>query len=443
MNGSKARKACLAAVAVGSVLVATACSGVSGGGSGGGDGSKATLNLLLVDQDSTKELKSTLIPKFEKETGLKVNVELVPESGLDAKLSLALSSSSAQYDVVMTGAKNWNTLISSGWIQPLDGYLKDAKVTPNEYAGGFPAQLLETIKSDGKSFAMPYTVGADLLFYNKDMFTKAGLDPAAPPKTMDEVIAAAKKLTTANRSQAGFVGRGSREGNENSFLWIMMWFLNGGRWETADGTPKYDVLNEPAAIKAAQQYKELLSSYGPKGIGNYGFAEAQVAMQQGKAAMWLDAAQLGPALEDPAKSKIAGKVGYAALSGEGDDYIVGAVWGFSMVKNTEHTAEAWKLIQYLTGKDVGTSQAVSGTNGSPARSDVLEDPAVQKALNPDFVAALKEAIAHTNPRYTPLVPQGAQMRGAVALELSKILDGARTPEAGMQAANAAITKIAK
>lgn len=445
MSRSIARRTFVAAATAAAVAAtAGACSGVAGGGGGDSSSGKSPISLLMVDQDSTKELQSTLIPKFEKDTGIKVNVELVPESGLDAKLSVALSSSQAQYDVVMTGANNWSTLVSSGWLQPLDDRLTDSKVTPDSYLSGFPQQLLETIKSEGKSYAMPYQVGADLLFYNKDMFSKAGLDPAQPPKTMSDLLATAKKLTTPDRSQAGFVGRGSREGNANSFLWLMMWFLNGGRWEGADGKPKYDdVLNQSSAVAATQQYQQLLRDYGPKGIGNYGFAEAQLAMQQGKAAMWLDAAQLGPALDDPSKSKIAGKVGYAAMTGEGDDYIVGAVWAFSLVKNSTHQDEAWKLVQYLTGKDVGVAQATSGTNGSPARTDVLDDEAVKKALNPEFVAALKDAIAHTNPRYTPLIPQGTQIRGAMALQLSKVLAGQATPQAAMDSANAEVKKILK
>jgi multiple sugar transport system substrate-binding protein len=160
--------------------------------------------------------------------------------------------------------------------------------------------------------------------------------------------------------------------------------------------------------------------------------------------MWLDAAQLGPALEDPAKSKIAGKVGYAALKGQGgQDYIVGAVWGFSVAAATKHQQQAWKLVQFLTGAKTGAAQVVSGTNGSSGRADVLADPAAQKALNPGFVSALTEAVAHTNPRYTPLIPQGQQIRGALALELSNSLSKGRTPEATMKAAQAQVQGLLK
>ncbi|QWT24162.1 sugar ABC transporter substrate-binding protein [Subtercola sp. PAMC28395] len=399
-----------------------------------------TVNILMIDTGSTKELKDVYVPKFEEQTGIKVNVELVPEAGMDAKLALSLGSGSNQYDVIEAGAKNLPTLVASQWISPLDSYLGDATATPASYTAGFQPSLLKSLENDGKSYTMPYQVGADLLYYNKSMFTAAGLDPANPPHTMTDIVAAAQKLNKPDQGQAGFVGRGTREGNENSFSWIMMWLLNGGRWLGDDGNAKYDVLTTPEAITTTEQYKKLMVDYGPAGSANYGYVEAQSAMQQGKAAMWIDGAPVGPPLEDPSASKIAGDVGYSALSGEGDNYIAGAVWGFSMVKGTKVDQAAWQLIKYLTDENVAVGQAVSGKS-SPARSDVLENPDVQKAYNPEYLAAIKDAIGHANSVYSPVIPQGTQIRGALSLALSKILSDQSDIETSMNEANDEVKKI--
>lgn len=293
-------------------LALTSCSGASKAES---SDAPAELNLLLIETDASKELRDVYIPEFEEATGHRVNVDLVPESGMDAKLSLSLGSGSNQYDVVQTGAKNLSTLVAAGWIQPLDDYLGDGEATSAEYLDGFPTELQESLKLDDGTFTMPYQVGADLLFYNKSMFEAAGLDPDEAPRSMDEILEAAEILNDPAADQAGFVGRGSREGNANSFTWIMMWFLNGGRWADESGDPKYDVMLEDEAIRTAEQYETLMKDYAPAGASNYTHLEAQAAMQQGKAAMWLDAAQLGPTLEDESQSQIAGDVGYAAPVG--------------------------------------------------------------------------------------------------------------------------------
>lgn len=444
MSTRSTRRTVAALAITAAVTTSAGCSGLSGGGSGdsAGQSGGASLNLLMVEQDSTKELRTTLIPQFEKSSGIKVNVELVPESGYDAKLATAVDATTGQYDVVMTGGKHWTTLVSRKAIAPLDE-LTTGSDTPAGYLDGFPSTLLDNLKVEGKTYAMPYQVGAELLFYNKDLFTKAGLDPENPPSTLADVVAAAETIK-AKTGKAGFVGRGSREGNENSFLWLMMWFLNGGRWPDGADPASFSVLSEGPALKATTNYLDLLGKYGPEGVANYGFAEAQLAMQQGEAGMWLDAAQLGPALEDPKTSKVAGKVGYAALKGEGgQDYIVGAVWGFSVATATKQQTPAWKLVQFLTGVDTGVAQVESGTNGSSGRSDVLADAKVQKALNPGFVTALKDAVAHTNPRYTPLIAQGQQIRGALALELSDSLSNGRDAAATMAAAQAKVQGLLK
>lgn len=436
------QKQLLKGVAVAVTLMVSVA--LSGCGSNSQDGSKsATLNLLLVDEEATQELRDVYLPEFEEETGIKVNAELVPESGMAAKLGLSLGGGSNEFDVVETGAKNLSTLVASGWIQPLDSFLEDTKLSPNKYTDGFSDTLLGSLEHGGKTYSMPYQVGADLLYYNKTMFEKAGLDPADPPRTMEEIVEAAEALNIPEKDQAGFVARGTREGNQNSFAWIMMWFLNGGRWVGQDGEPNYSVLTEEEAVKTTEQYTELMTKYAPKGSTNYGFLEAQTAMQQGEAAMWIDAAQLGPTLEDESASSIAGNVGYAAPRGEDDDYIVGAVWGFSMVEGSEKAEESWELIKFLTSKDVAVEQAVSGTNGSPARADALSDPEVMKAYNPEYLAAMSEALDHANPLYTPVVPQGTEIRSALSVALSKILSGQAALEPAMKEANEQIEQLLK
>lgn len=428
-------------LATAGAIALTSCSG--GAASSGSTDGAAELNLLLIETDASKELRDVFIPMFEEETGHTVNVDLVPESGMDAKLSLSLGSGSNQYDVVQAGAKNLSTLVASGWIQPLDDFIADGDATSDEYLEGFPTELQDSLKLNDGSYTMPYQVGADLLFYNKSMFEAAGLDPDDPPRTMEEILDAAEELTNPDADQAGFVARGSREGNANSFSWIMMWFLNGGRWADDNGDPKYDVMTQPEAILTAEQYETLMTDYAPAGASNYTHLEAQAAMQQGKAAMWLDAAQLGPTLEDESQSQIAGDVGYVAPVGEGEDYIVGAVWGFSMATDIAEPDAAWELIQFLTSRDVAVGQAVSGTNGSPARVDALTDPEVEELYNPDYLAAMAEAIAYANPNYSPIIPEGTEIRGAVSLALSKILGDQADVESAMAEANTTIEQLVK
>ncbi len=69
------------------------------------------------------------------------------------------------------------------------------------YIADFYSSILESFMIDGKAYALPLYVSPYVLYYNKDIFAKAGLDPEAPPATYDEMLAAAEKiapLTTAD-----------------------------------------------------------------------------------------------------------------------------------------------------------------------------------------------------------------------------------------------------
>lgn len=401
------------------------------------------LNVIMEKDPGKEELAEKFIPIFEKETGMTVNVELVPESGYATKLNIALSSGTDSYDVVTTGVKNWSQLVSSDWLEPLDEYYDNAS---DDYKKGFSEELLDTLRLDGSLYALPYSVGADLLFYNKEMFEEAGLDPDNPPKNMEELLEYAEILHKPEENQAGFVARGTREGNQNSFSWIMMWLKNGGSWGDDPENPEYvDILNQEAAIKTMEQYTDLLKEYGPRGIESYGFNEAQLAMQQGEAAMWLDAAQLGPALEDETKSKIAGNVGYQKLEGlsEEDKYISGAIWGFSLVNMSENKEAAFELIKYLTSEEVLAEQVITGSMGSPGREDVLENEKVLEQINPEYADALKDAIKYAYPNYSPTITEGEEIRAMMSIAISKVLSGESSAEEALEEANDGVKQLLK
>lgn len=433
------RKFARGAVAL-SVFTITAVA-LTGCGSGGAEGKPSELNMLLVESPSTLGL-ADMLPAFEEETGIKVNVDMIPQSGMQAKYNTSLGTGANQYDVVEAVSTNLTQLTVSQWIEPLNEHLEDRERTPEDYVEGYAATM-DALAIDGKHYTVPFEVGADMLYYNKAMFVEAGLDPENPPHTMEEILAAAEKLNKPEQGQAGFVARGTREGNENSFAWIMMWLLNGGRWEDKSGEQKFDILDTEAARTTTEQYVDLMTKYAPSGAVNYGYVEAQRAMQQGQVAMWFDGASLGPSLEDPSVSTIAGNVGYSAPRGEGGNYIAGAVSGLSIVSGTDRADEAWQLIQYLTKKESAIELALTGTGGTPGRNDVLTDPAVAKLYNPQYVEALTEAAEHVNPEYSPVVTTGTEIRGAISVALSKALSGQADAEDAMNAANEEIRAILK
>jgi len=137
------------------------------------------------------------------------------------------------------------------------------------------------------------------------MFQKKGIDI---PKTLDDMVSAAEKLTDPKEGTYGFVGRGLR--NANMTLWTNFFLNYGGEFLDAKG----NILTDgPEAIEATKLYQRLLTKVARPGLSaSTGWSRWQLSTQ-GRAAMWIDGVGWAPPLEDPAGIAHCRKVGYTVV----------------------------------------------------------------------------------------------------------------------------------
>jgi multiple sugar transport system substrate-binding protein len=121
---------------------------------------------------------------------MKVEPDFVPYDNLNQKISTSLSAG-RNYDVVSAGI---------GWVQPLadlgaiQSLTKLGVKTEDLEKTVYPA-FVAPMKFDNELYAVPIVANPRLLAYSKSAFTEAGLDPAKPPQTLNELREDAKKLT--------------------------------------------------------------------------------------------------------------------------------------------------------------------------------------------------------------------------------------------------------
>ena len=396
-----------------------------------------TINVLLLQQN-TFELLEEFSADFEEKTGIEVNYDVLPESGLIPRLQISLASQTGEYDVVTANTRLLGPMVSGGWIQPISSFIDDAE-DDWDFQDIIP-RLVESLTVDGETYGLPYATETNILYYNKSMFEEAGLE--GPPKNKEELMAYAEQLYKPEQDQAGIVMRGTRESADNSYAWIMLWKLFGGDWYAESEVP-FAVLDRPEAIEAASYYTDLLMNYGPSGITSYGWQEALLAFQQGRVAMFMDASPFSPQIEDPEASDVAGDVGYAVVEGEGDDFTVGPVWGFYMADTVsgDKQAAAWEWMKWATSKEAMLRGVEAGVYSNPTRSSVLQSEAFAEQFNPDWAEVLDAALNFSDPQYTPLVAEGSQIRDILAIALSEIMSGQQSAEQAMQSANQQVREL--
>ena len=165
---------------------AIALTGCTSGGSGSDE--KAALTVWTVEDDATRVAAQQQIFKaYEKESGVSVKLVALPENSLSTVLA---SSAAAGQLPDLVGA------VSLGAVNQMhnDGLLDTKAASSVVKALGaktFSARALELTRSSGTQLAVPSDGWAQLLFYRKDLFQKAGL---AAPTTYDAIDKAASAL---------------------------------------------------------------------------------------------------------------------------------------------------------------------------------------------------------------------------------------------------------
>src|SRR6201991_3155068 len=122
-------------------------------------------------------------------TGIEVESEQIPEQQQRQKAVIELSSGKPSFDVVhLSYHVQKRQFERAGWLADLSGFMKDPNLTaPDLVESDFSAAGLSYAKNDkGQLLSLPWSVDYFILYYNKEIFAKAGVQP---PKPLDETHA--------------------------------------------------------------------------------------------------------------------------------------------------------------------------------------------------------------------------------------------------------------
>jgi multiple sugar transport system substrate-binding protein len=361
------------------------------------------------------------IPDFVKLTGIEVEYQVVPEQQLRQKLPIEMNGKSSAIDVYVTSMQVEKLLFSAaGWYEPLNRFLDDPSLTPPDYnwKDFGPTGTYWALASDGAVVAVPMGVGLWAYMYRSDLYAEKGLKPAT---TVDEMIAAVKALHKPS-TMYGFVGRGLK--NANVPLWGCLMSALGGSY--LDPSKSKLLVTLPEAVEAAKVYADLMRGYSPPGSIGFNWMECQGAFVQGIASCWLDGLNFALPFEDPTKSKVKGKVGYAPHPGSARRKPFGGTSMDAMALNRfgKNKEASWLFAAWVSSRPVMfnlmTQGAMIGT-----RNSIYQDPEFVKAnsLSKGWIDAVAESLGNPIPQL-PELRDVNQFRDIYGVALSNIAGGA-------------------
>lgn len=212
----------------------------------------------------------------------RIRVRLLTISGIENKTLLATAGGNPP-DVAGLYGPNVAQYADARAILPLDDYCRRAGITAEQY---IPAYWHIGFYR-GHIYALPSTPASTALHYNRALFRQAGLDPDRPPRTFEEMDAAAERIT--RRDPAGRIEVAGFMPAEPGW-WNWGWgYLFGGRlWDGRDRI----TANAPENVRALEWVQSYSKKYGAtdlqtfrSGFGN--FSSPQNAFLAGKVAMEL------------------------------------------------------------------------------------------------------------------------------------------------------------
>lgn len=375
-----------------------------------------TITMLVTGHPATEAMKS-VIPDFEKETGMRILLDEMDYTRLYDKAKMELSSPVSAYDTIMTDGVWIPEWAAKNLIIPLEPYLKDLELGTPTYDLEDVLYIDANLTYNGILYALSMSGETNLLFYRKDLFEKYGKEV---PQTMKDLMAEAKFFHGREPRLHGISLRGKR-GPEIYFGWAMLLFPFGGTVIDENNQP---VINSAEAVESLKFYVELMK-YAPLGQSSFSYDETVGAFIHGEAAMFIDATNIAY-MENPDYSQIVGKIGWALPpSKEGKPSKTEACgWTLPIPANAKNKKAAFKFIQWLTNKENDKRMALVG--GMPNRESAFMDPELVKKYA--YYPAVLEALKHIDPTVFPRLPEWPDMQEYIGLAASEALLGTKSPK---------------
>jgi multiple sugar transport system substrate-binding protein len=293
---------------------------------------------------------------------------------------------------------------------------------------------LATASYQNKYYGVPWILDTKYFYYNTDMLSRAGVDPASL-STWDGVLTAARALKDKKIVDFPLIWSWKQaEALVCDYTQLLGAF--GGKFLSDDG--KSIAFDSGGGLQALEWMKSTIDA----GLTNKNSLESleedvRKIFSDGQAAMALNWTYMFNAANDPTQSKVGGKVGVTTTpKGTADNPGVNGSMALCVSSGSKNQKAAFTYISYLTSAEVQNKYAKSSL---PCWSKSYDDPQVL-ATSPKMVPVAKKELANLIAR--PQVPKYNEISQVLQTELQKALLGSKTPKQALaDAASQAKTLI--
>jgi multiple sugar transport system substrate-binding protein len=351
-----------AAAVLAGVLALAACQSTPPASSAGTTGTVDDgTTITMWTRSSTATFSQTLVDAYNAGHKNKVRLTVFPADSYQQKVGTA------------AGARQLPDVLASDVVYAPNYAAKGVflditdRVNQLPFKGTLAPAHMKAATYNGRNYAVPHDIDLSALFYNKVLFTRAGLDPAKPPTTLDEMVADARKIAALGGGVSGYFFGGACPGCQLFTSWPMIW-ASGGTVLNAQGTAS--TIDNPTAAKVYSLLRQMYADGTvPTSAKNESgptwtqpFSDGKIGIQpQGATA--LQGLKEGPDLQ-------VGVAPIPGLTGGSSSFVGGDVIGVSA--NSQHVAAAWDFISWTLSEQAQV-QVVAKNKNITVRSDLADN----------------------------------------------------------------------
>lgn len=358
---------------------------------------------------------------FEEDTGIHVDLQTLSWDDIRLKLVTGLVAGTAPADVTEFDWSWTGQFAAAGWYMPLNDVIDPATV---EDIG-----VTKIFTVDGDILGIPYTNDFRVMLINKAQFAEAGI--TEPPKTLDELVADAKKIKDAGIVEYPIgLPLSATEGASTS--WYLLTKAFGGELFDADFKPLFT--SPDSAGYKALEFELMLLEEGLVDPAAVSLTDSQIndsMFSQGQTSVMIsgEPGRLGQ-MNDPDQSKVAGNVEAILVpTASGETRSFGLPEALGIPESSQNKEAAIEFIKWFTSKDF---QEENYKNGFlPTRTSVLS------AVNETGVMHSGDVLVEQSTTVEPLFQQGTpqwypEFSSAVNTSINSAAKGQITVEQAMQ-----------
>ncbi|WP_284750708.1 extracellular solute-binding protein [Amycolatopsis sp. RTGN1] len=395
----------------------------------GGDEKTGTVRVWLFDEANRAPKEAAVkdaIAEFKAaHQGVEVDVQWVPVEGRADKFSGAFTDPASAPDAAEFGNTDVSSYAATSALADLTGDL----ASWSEGKDLIPT-VLDTAKSGGKTYGLPWYTGIRALYYRTDVFTELGLKP---PTTLSELTEDARKIRAAKPDLYGISVGGKYTYAMLPFLWA-----NGGELAQENGGKWTSTVTGDQAKAGVTQYANLLKDdiCPPAQCANLTGTQSVTAFAGGKAGMTIGGDFNRKAVEQGA---VKGKYAVVPIPGTAAGSVAPAFAGGNLLgvfNASKHRGLALEFIELLGGAKY-QEKMYTAMGNLPTLSSVQQKLAANDPFLKPFVDTLKAGT-----KFVPATPAWSKIdsQNVLPTAVQQIATGGKDPSAALTDAAAAMNK---